>query len=304
MQVRETVVDSIRAGMRLDRFLADTYPDLSRSLIQRLIEAGEVLVDGQTSKPGARVATGQLIKVNVPAPEPTRLEPEAIPLDIVYEDDELLVLNKPPGLVVHPAAGHTRGTLVHALLARYPNIAIGNAYRPGIVHRLDKDTSGLMVVAKTDSAYAHLAQQMLCRQVLKEYLALVHGHVDAVQGTIDAPIGRDPRDRRRMAVVEWGRPARTHFVLRERLKEYDLLLVRLETGRTHQIRVHFASIGHPVAGDRVYGYAAEETGPARQFLHACRLGFRLPSTEEYVEFSVPLPADLAEFLAKLREDTA
>ncbi|MGQ9676276.1 MAG: RluA family pseudouridine synthase [Chloroflexota bacterium] len=301
MQRRETVVTPAHAGLRLDRFLADVYPDLSRSLAQRLIANGAVWVDGQAVKAASRVTVGQVVSVQVPRPEPIGVVPEPLPLQVIYDDPDLVVIDKPAGLVVHPAAGHPRGTLVNALLARYPNLAIGTSLRPGIVHRLDKDTSGLMVVAKNDLAQASLSCQIKERQVLKEYLALVHGHVRATRGTIDAPIGRDPRDRKRMAVVASGRMARTHFSLKERLAEYDLLDVQLETGRTHQIRVHLASIGHPVAGDQVYGRPDREIGLERQFLHAFKLGFRLPRTDEYVEFTSPLPADLEATLERLRQ---
>lgn len=301
MQRREVVVTSAHAGLRLDRFLADVYPDLSRSLVQKLIADGAVLVDAQSVKAASRVTVGQVVSVQIPSPEPIGVVPEPIPLQVIYDDPDLAVIDKPAGLVVHPAAGHARGTLVNALLARYPKLAIGTSLRPGIVHRLDKDTSGLMVIAKNDIAQASLCGQIKERQVLKEYLALVHGHVQATHGTIDAPIGRDPRDRKRMALVAGGRMARTHFSLKERFAEYDLLDVRLETGRTHQIRVHLASIGHPVAGDKVYGRPDRDIGLERQFLHAFRLGFRLPRTDEYVEFTSPLPADLEATLERLRQ---
>lgn len=300
MQRREMVVAPANAGLRLDKFLAEVYPDLSRSLVQKLIEDGQVSVDGQVMKPSSRVVAGQVVEVRVPAPQPVGIEPESIPLQVVYDDPDLVVVDKPAGLVVHPAAGHARGTLVNALIARYPDLAIGTSLRPGIVHRLDKDTSGLMVVAKNDVAQASLSDQIKDRLVLKEYISLVHGPLEAPRGTIDAPIGRDPRNRKRMAIVAGGRPARTHFALKERFADYDLVEVRLETGRTHQIRVHFASIGHPVAGDRVYGRPDRELGLDRQFLHANRLGFRLPRTDEYVEFTSPLPADLQRVLEHLR----
>lgn len=300
MQLRETVVDSAHAGLRLDRFLAEVYPDLSRSLAQKLIQDGSVSVDGQVTKPSVRVVAGQVVKVRLPSPEPLAIEPEPIPLKVVYDDPDLVVIDKPAGLVVHPAAGHLGGTLVNALLARYPNLSIGASARPGIVHRLDKDTSGLIVVAKNDLAQASLATQIKERRVLKEYLALVHGHLQAPRGTIDAPIGRDPRNRKRMAVVAGGRPARTHFKVAERFAAYDLVEVQLETGRTHQIRVHFASISHPIAGDSLYGHPDRELGLHRQFLHAHRLGFQLPRTDEYVEFTSPLPTDLEQVLEHLR----
>jgi len=294
---REFSVDV--GGERLDRYLAGRLSDLSRSFVQRLIQDGRVTVNGQPSKASCRLRPGDYITVHLPPPEPSSLVAEAFPLDIVYEDADLIVVNKPPGLVVHPAAGHARGTLVNALLAHCPEIAgTGGQERPGIVHRLDRDTSGLIVVAKTHRAYNSLTRQIAERKITKVYLALVHGQPVPPEGIIEAPVGRDPRHRQRMAVVTGGREARTLYRLRERLGEYALLEVRPETGRTHQIRLHLASIGHPVAGDHVYG---RRDGLPRQFLHAWRLGFRLPSSGEYREFQAELPDDLRQVLANLRQ---
>lgn len=295
-QVRELIVPAQFAGYRLDKFLAETYPDLSRSFIQKLIEAGAVTADGKPVKTATKVEPGDIVRLELPPPRRTELVPEAIPLNVVYEDDDVVVVDKPSGLVVHPAPGHPTGTLVHALLGRYPELHIGIDLRPGIVHRLDKDTSGLMVIAKTDRAMSSLVQQMKNKVVLKEYLVLVHGKLKAKQGIIDAPIGRDPKERKRMAVVATGRPARTHFEVIQELDNYTLVKARLETGRTHQIRVHFASIGHPVAGDKVYGPSKIELLLNRHFLHAYRLGFRSPSKQQWMEFESPLPPDLIKAL--------
>ena len=293
---RELVVQE--TGLRLDRFVADAWSELTRSAVQRLISAGLVTVNERPTRASYRVSTGDRVVVDIPAPAPTEIEPEAIPLDIVYEDPDVLVINKPAGLVVHPGPGHATSTLVHAVLAMNVELDVSNSQRPGIVHRLDKDTSGLMVVAKNDRAQRSLSEQIKNRETAKEYLALVQGHLSPQQGVIDAPIGRDPRNRKRMAVVTTGRPARTQFKVLEHLEGYDLLLVRLETGRTHQIRVHLASLGHPVAGDRVYGPSRMPPGLDRQFLHSYRLGFALPS-DGYREFTAPLPEDLRRVLIEL-----
>lgn len=292
----EVVVPSDKAGARLDRFVAEACPDLSRSYLQKLIEAKSITVDGKAAKAATRLTPGAIVRVSIPPPRPATMLEERIPLNIVYEDEDLLVVDKPAGLVVHPAPGHPGGTLVNALLARYPNLRITDTLRPGIVHRLDKDTSGLMVVARNDRAFASLVDQMKKREVVKEYLVLVHGRLSVDEGVVDAPIGRDPRHRKMMAVVPGGKPARTLFRVVERLDSYTLVKARLETGRTHQIRVHFASIGHPVVGDRVYGPRKAEVQIDRQFLHAHRLSFKLPGTGRVVDFESPLPADLRQVL--------
>ncbi len=240
----------------------------------------------------------------MPSPVSEALAPEAIPIDVVYEDDDVFVLNKPAGLVVHPAPGHASGTLVNALLAHAPGISVGGSNRPGIVHRLDKDTSGLMVVAKTDRARSTLVAQWNERSVRKGYVALASGVVEPDEGTIDAPIGRDPSQRQRMAVTAKGRPAVTHFDVRERFAAVTLLNVEIETGRTHQIRVHLAFIGHPIVGDPVYGGRVgrrDEPWLSRQFLHAARLAFRLPDGREVV-FEAPLPPDLQTVVDALRSE--
>jgi len=291
-------------GERLDAFLARRCGhELSRSSAHRLIAEGQVTVNGAPSKPSHRLGRGDDVVVLLPPPEVMALEAEAIPLRVVYQDEDVIVVDKPPGLTVHPAAGHPRGTLVNALLTICPELAnIKGTLRPGIVHRLDKDTSGLLVVAKNEAAQASLAGQLKEREVHKVYLALVRGRVEPPQGVIDAPIGRHPRRRQRMAVVEGGRAAQTRYRVREFLHDdagvaYSLVEAEPLTGRTHQIRVHFASIGHSVVGDRLYGKASPLVG--RQFLHAWRLGFRLPASGRYQEFESPLPGDLAGALEAL-----
>lgn len=281
---------------RLDRFVAQTVPDLSRSYIQQLIEDGYILVDGQVRRPAFKVTQGEVVTVAVPPPADFDLAPEEIPLDVVYEDADMLVIDKPAGMVVHPAPGHPRGTVVNAVLAHAPGIVVNGTKRPGIVHRLDKDTSGLMVIAKSDRAQNSLTQQWQARTVEKRYITLVAGSVDEEDASIDAPIGRDPKNRQRMAVVRSGRYALTHFTVRERFPEAMLLDVVIDTGRTHQIRVHLAFIGHPVVGDPMYGdrranRIAGEIGLERQFLHASVLGFQLPDGRR-VRFTAPFPAEL------------
>ncbi len=290
-----------RPGERLDAFLARRLAEhLSRSHAAKLIADGLVTLNGAPAKAAHRLARGDHVVAIVPAAEVPTLVAEAIPLRIVYQDSDVIVVDKPPGLTVHPSVGHPRGTLVNALLALCPELAeIKGTLRPGIVHRLDKDTSGLLAAAKNEAAQADLARQLKERQVHKVYLALVQGRWEPPEGVIDAPIGRHPRRRQRMAVVEGGRAALTRYRLREYLRDaYSLVEVEPLTGRTHQIRVHFASIGHPVVGDRLYGKASALVG--RQFLHASRLGFRLPKTGRYREFDSPLPADLEAALEALR----
>jgi 23S rRNA pseudouridine1911/1915/1917 synthase len=279
-------------------------PDRSRSEIQRWIKDGHVTVNGTPFKASYKVQPGDEVTITIPPPSPADIEPEAIPLHILYEDANLLVINKQAGMVVHPVPGgvHRRGTLVNAVLSHVPNLSIGGEERPGIVHRLDKDTSGVILVAKNDMAQRALQAQFKGRTVEKVYLALVEGEPPTLRGRIEAPIGRDLRNRQRMAVVteEKGRAAVTEFTVRERLGGYTLIEVRLLTGRTHQIRVHLAYIGLPVVGDIVYGHRRKQLQCPRQFLHAHRIGFRLPETGEWKEFVAPLPADLEEVLQRLR----
>jgi 23S rRNA pseudouridine1911/1915/1917 synthase len=288
-----------RSGERLDLFVARRLQELTRSRVRRLIDQGLVTVDGrQAAKAGLRLDTGQQVRVSLPPPEPSELEPEAIPLRIVYEDEDLLVVDKPAGMAVHPSPGHSRHTLVHAVLAHCPDLSgIGGVLRPGIVHRLDKDTSGLIIVAKHDAAHLSLARQLKERKVEKTYIALVEGRVKPQKGVIDAPIGRHPRHRKRMAVVENGRDARTRYRVLREVDGRSLVEAQPKTGRTHQIRVHLASIGHPVVGDTLYGKRSDVF--ARQFLHAQRLAFRHPRTGERMELEAPLAEDLQRALAEL-----
>jgi 23S rRNA pseudouridine1911/1915/1917 synthase len=285
-------------GVRLDRYVCDKCPELSRTQVQRLITDGYITVGGKAAKPGQKLGVGDRVKVDIPPLAPGPLEPEPMSLNILYEDDDLLVVDKPAGLTVHPAPGHPGHTLVNAVLAHFPHLAdIGDSLRPGIVHRLDKDTSGVMLVAKNRTAQANLVEQFKSRSVAKAYIVLVKGHLTPESGIIEAPIGRDPRNRKKMAVVSQGREARTEYRVMQYLGHYTLLEVGLETGRTHQIRVHLAAIGYPVVGDRVYGVKSPHL--LRQFVHATRLGFRLPATGEYVEFESPLPADLEQALKEI-----
>lgn len=291
---------------RLDRYLADQFPDLSRSRIQKLIEQGQVQVNDQicTSKK-VLVQKGDRIQVLIPDAEPLELQPEAIPLDILYEDDSLLILNKPADLVVHPAPGHASGTLVNALLAHCPDLqGIGGVQRPGIVHRLDKDTTGAIMIAKTDQAHQHLQAQLKAKTARRDYLGIVHGAPATEQGTINLPIGRHPVDRKKMAVVpeeKGGRTAVTHWRVRERLGSYTLMQFQLETGRTHQIRVHTAQIGHPIVGDPLYssGRSPGVKLPG-QALHAWKLRLQHPVTSEWLEVTATPPPVFTNLLETLR----
>jgi 23S rRNA pseudouridine1911/1915/1917 synthase len=289
-----------QGGERLDVFLARRVERLSRSQAQRLIERGLVTVQGEVAKAARIVRSGERVLLRLPPPEPVALEPQPLPLTVLYEDKEVLVVDKPAGMPVHPGPGHARGTLANALLARFPELRrVGEAFRPGIVHRLDKDTSGLLVVAKTPRAHRHLVEQLKARQVHKLYLALVQGVPQPESGVIEAPIGRHPRRRQRMAVVEGGREAITRYQVLEALGECALLAVEPITGRTHQVRVHLAAIGHPLLGDPLYGRPSPLLG--RQFLHAHRLSFALPGSGRTVEFQSPLPQDLRQALEALRQ---
>src|ERR671921_2965537 len=287
-------------GTRLDRFVADQLPDLSRGTVQGLIESGRVLVDGQQRKPKFRMTPGEVVSVEIPPPQIDEILPDPIPLTIVYEDSDVIVVDKPAGMVVHPAPGHPRGTLANALVAHVPGMSVGGSLRPGIVHRLDKDTSGLIVAAKTDRGRTALVSQWESRSVEKTYLALVSGSLGDEEATIEAPIGRDPKNRQRMAVVRSGRPAVTHIHVVERFPDTTLLEVSIETGRTHQIRVHLAFIGHPIVGDHVYGRTRlTEPQLDRQFLHASALAFQLPDGTA-LRLEAPLPGDLQAVLEELR----
>ncbi|HYF95761.1 MAG TPA: RluA family pseudouridine synthase [Symbiobacteriaceae bacterium] len=289
---------------RLDAYLAAQQEvGLSRSRIKALIDEGRVAVNGnRRPKASQGVQPGDEILLEVPDPEPYDLTPEAIPLDVVFEDEDVVVVNKPRGMVVHPAAGNWSGTLVHALLDHVDDLeGIGGELRPGIVHRLDKDTTGLLVIAKNERAMAALQEQIRTHTARRIYWALVHGNTMPDSGRIEAPIGRHPGDRKRMAVIKTGREATTHFRVLERFRGYALLECRLETGRTHQIRVHLSFIGHPVVGDAVYGTRKAHLEMAGQALHAKKLGFYHPSTGEWMEFETELPADMAAAVIRVRE---
>ena len=286
------------AGVRLDRFVAGQCPELTRTHAQRLIAEGFITVNGREARPSLKLDSGDRVDIVIPPAPPGSLEAEPIPLHIVYEDEDLVVVDKPPGLTVHPAPGHPAHTLVNALLARVPGLGqMGDSLRPGIVHRLDRDTSGLMLVAKNKPAQMNLIEQFKARSVVKAYLVLVKGKLTPEKGIIDAAIGRDVRNRKRMAVASKGRPARTQYQVIRYIRDYTLLEITPETGRTHQIRVHLAAIGYPVIGDAVYGVRSPHL--SRQFLHACRLGFKLPSGGEYVEFRSELPEDLEKALKEI-----
>ncbi len=287
---------------RLDRYVAEKIAGMSRSYAHQLIEDEHILVNGQRAKPSTLVQPGDSVTVRRPLASPTHLTAEDIPLRIVYEDDDVVVIDKPAGMVVHPAPGHPTGTLVNALLSRYPDLTVGDDLRPGIVHRLDRETSGLLVVARHDASRHALQEQQQARTMNKRYLLIAEGRFKEPEGVIDAPIGRHPTDRMRMAIVPTGRTARTHWRVLEDLGEYTLLEAKLETGRTHQIRVHFAYKSRPVLGDPLYGPKKPKAlfGLTRQFLHAYKLGFALPRSGELVEFTSPLPDDLQAALDKLR----
>jgi 23S rRNA pseudouridine1911/1915/1917 synthase len=304
---RITRVGPQHAGVRLDAYLASQIEGWSRARLQRLIESEDVLVNGHAAKPSYKLREQDEIEVELIAPPADRFEPENIPIEIVYEDESLVVVNKPAGLVVHPAAGTPSGTLANALAYHFqqlPNAGV----RPGIVHRLDRDTSGLLVVAKTEAALENLSDQFRDRTVFKSYVALVHGRVLSDSGRIDQPLARDPSNRTRMAVVRGGRNALTLYRVRRSLQRFTLLDVELKTGRTHQIRVHLAWLKHPVVGDETYGGDRDNTiqdarlrarirNLDRHFLHAEKLGFTHPATGEFVKFESPLPGELSELLS-------
>ncbi len=290
--------------VRLDKFLSKRALPLSRSQIQSLIKQGKVTINGLPSKSSHGVVAGDKVNVLIPEPQPLKVLPEDIPLDILYEDEDLLIINKPPGMVVHPAAGHYSGTLVNSLLFHCRHLStINGPLRPGIVHRLDKDTSGTLMVAKTDEAHLDLAGQIKERSVKRKYLTLVEGRLEMDDGTIEAPLGRHILKRKRMAVRhQGGRFALTHYRVLERFKGATLLEITLATGRTHQIRVHLAYIGHPVVGDKTYGRKGlrQTSLINRQALHAQLLGFIHPSRKEYMQFTAPLPHDMGQLLHNIR----
>ncbi len=291
------------SGMRVDVFLAQQLPEMTRSAVQRLLEQGLVTCNGEPLRKNAKTVQGTVYEVTVPEVRPTELVAQEIALDVVYEDDDLLVVNKPKGLVVHPSAGHEDGTLVNALLHHCGDSlsGINGEKRPGIVHRIDMDTTGLLIVAKNDFAHQHLSDQLKDHTLCRTYECIVRGGFKADEGTVNAPIGRHPTDRKRMAVTaKNSREAVTHWRVLERFGQYSYVQCRLETGRTHQIRVHMAHIGHPIAGDPVYGIKKAELGLTSQCLHAKELTFIHPRTQEKITVSCPLPSEFETALRKLR----
>lgn len=295
-------VESEFAGQRVDKYVYESMDTVtSRTQVQGWIKDGFVTVDGLPVKANHKVEEGERITVRIPPAVEAEIEPEPMELDIVYEDGDVIVVNKPRGLVVHPAAGHYTGTLVNGLMFHCKDLSgINGKLRPGIVHRIDKDTSGLIMAAKNDNAHRRLAEQLKEHSVTRKYIAVVHGVMQHEMGTVDAPIGRDPQDRKLFTVTEKNsKPAVTHFAVVERLKEFSVLELKLETGRTHQIRVHMKYIGFPLVGDPAYGKSRDKE-MAGQALHAAVLGFVHPGTGEYMEFSRPMPDDMKELLERLR----
>lgn len=301
--VEEILIDAQTSGKRLDAFLADAVEMLTRSRVQKLIADGNVMVSGKVVKANYKLREGDAVSIDIPEAKEVEIEAEDIPLDIVFEDEFMLVVNKPQGMVVHPAAGNYNGTLVNALMAHCGHnlSGINGEIRPGILHRIDKDTSGLLMVAKNDMAHLGLSEQIKVHSLTREYLALVHGRIKEDSGTIDAPIGRDEKDRKKMTITEKNsRNAVTHFFVLERFDKYTFVRCRLETGRTHQIRVHMSKNGHPIVGDPVYGLKKEEFKLNGQLLHAHMLGFIHPASGEYMEFSREIPEYFENVLEKLR----
>lgn len=294
--MKETVVE-MQNG-RLDKVCSEIFSDYSRSQIKQLLDGGNITVNGKTEKAKYKVKSGDVIRLEEPETKTLELRPENIPLDIVYEDDDVIVINKPQGMVVHPAPGHDEHTLVNALLYHCPLSTINGTFRPGIVHRIDKDTSGLLMVAKNDKAHRSLAKQLKDKTNIREYVALVHGRIAEDEGTINAPIGRSLKDRKKQAVVKDGRNAVTRFEVLKRYRDYTFVKCILETGRTHQIRVHMKYIGHPLVGDPLYGPKKTIKGNG-QFLHAGKLGFVHPTTGKLLIFEAPLPKIFQECLEKL-----
>lgn len=288
---------------RIDKVIANYFPAFSRSQVQNWLTKERITVNDAVVKANYKVKMGDVIVIEPVEPEVLDVQPENIPLATVYEDEDVVVINKPQGMVVHPAPGHPNGTLVNALMYHIDHLSgINDVIRPGIVHRIDKDTSGLLMVAKNDQAHESLAKQLAEKTSMRRYLALVHGNIAHDKGTVDMPIGRNPKDRKKQAVIENGRHAVTHFKVLERFGQYTLIECQLETGRTHQIRVHLAEIGHPLAGDPLYGPRKTLKGNG-QFLHAAQLGFTHPKTGEWLEFSAPLPDIFEQTLTQLRKNS-
>ncbi|HPF43682.1 MAG TPA: RluA family pseudouridine synthase [Syntrophomonadaceae bacterium] len=289
-------------GERLDACIAEQFEYLSRSMVQTLLADGQITIDGKIHKASYRVKEGEEIRVRIPAPQEVNITAQDIPLEIVYQDKDIVIINKPQGMVVHPAHGNWDNTLVNALLFHIKDLSgINGELRPGIVHRLDKDTSGLLMVAKNDQSHRHLAQQIKEHSFNREYFALVHGNISEKLGVIEAPIGRSKTDRKKMAVDKDGKPAISEYQVLERFRNYTLVKVKLLTGRTHQIRVHFAYINHPVVGDPLYGPAKKHFDLNGQALHACLLGFIHPSTGQYMEFTADLPVHMQKIIEQLEK---
>lgn len=301
MRVELITVEEDMEGERLDSFLTKEFEELSRSLVKNLINSNKVEVDGKFQKASYRLKVGEEVKIIIPKPREFEIKPQNIPLNIIYEDEDIAVIDKPKDMVVHPAPGNTENTLVNALLYHVKELSdINGEIRPGIVHRLDKDTSGVMVVAKNNDAHQNLALQIKKYSINREYMALVHGVIKENLGTIDAPIGRSKVDRKKMAVVADGRHAVSNYQVIERFNNYTLVKVKLLTGRTHQIRVHFSYINHSVVGDPLYGSGKKHFNLDSQALHAYLLGFVHPRTGEYMEFQSPIPEYMENILKKLR----
>lgn len=301
MAIEKFLVSELDIDKRLDLFLSENLEGMSRSYVQGIIEKDAVRVNGKQKKSNYKMKLNDEVSIDIPNPVELQVEPENIPINIVYEDSDVIVVNKPQDMVVHPAPGNYNGTLVNALLHHCKDLSgINGVIRPGIVHRIDKDTTGILVIAKNDNAHNKLALQLKDHTMTRTYYALVEGNVKSDEGTIDAPIGRHPSDRIKMTVIKDGREAVTHFKVLERFGEYTLIQCNLETGRTHQIRVHMAHIGHPLVGDNVYGRKKQKFKVLGQVLHAKKLGFIHPTTGEYIEFNSELPEYFVELLNKLR----
>jgi 23S rRNA pseudouridine1911/1915/1917 synthase len=299
--MKNVIVNENDKGKRLDIYIAENFNELSRTMIKKLIESNNILVNDKSEKVSYKVQANDNISIDVPEAKETKLKAQEIPLDIIYEDSDIIVVNKPKGMVVHPANGNPDGTLVNAILSICKNSlsGIGGELRPGIVHRLDKDTSGLIIVAKNDKAHINMSEQIKERNVKKTYIALVRGNVPEEEATINMPIGRSTKDRKKMAVTKNGKQAITHFKVLKRYSKYTLLEIKIETGRTHQIRVHMAEIGYPVVGDAVYSNGKNEFGIEGQMLHAYKLEFMHPITNKHMELTAPLPQYFEKILKKI-----
>ena len=303
METYNIEADENWTDKRVDKALADYFDNYSRSFLKKLLDDGNILVNDKKAKPSLKIASGDRIDITIPSIASVEIEPENIPLDIVYEDEDIIIVNKPKGMVVHPAPGHYSGTLVNGLMYHFKDSlsGINGELRPGIVHRIDMDTTGLLVVCKNDAAHNFLSEQLAVHSITRKYYCIVHNRFKEEEGTVDAPIGRNPKDRKMMAIDRKnGKRAVTHYRVLENFDKYSFIECQLETGRTHQIRVHMASIGHPILGDDVYSHARSGYKLQGQTLHAGVLGFIHPSTGEYMEFKAPLPEYFEKLLKDLR----